>query len=65
MNLESAAFESREEATRKLRKAVEELSTYIERNGGFIPNYGERHADATVTVRESASASWNRQSTRW
>ena len=24
-------------------KAVEEFSTYIERNGGFIPNYGERY----------------------
>ena len=27
----------------KLLKAVEEFSTYIERNGGFIPNYGERY----------------------
>jgi hypothetical protein len=41
--LESAAFESQEETTRKLLKAVEEFSTYIERNGGFIPNYGERY----------------------
>jgi len=43
MDLESAAFENREETTRKLLKAVEEFSTYIERNGGFIPNYGERY----------------------
>jgi hypothetical protein len=43
MDLQSAAFESLEETTRKLLKAVEEFSTYIERNGGFIPNYGERY----------------------
>ena len=58
MDLEGAAFENQEETTRKLLKAVEEFSTYIERNRGFIPNYGER----TVTERESALASWNRQS---
>ena len=38
MDLESAAFENQEETTRKLLKA-----TYIQRNGGFIPNYGERY----------------------
>ena len=43
MDLESAAFEGQEETTRKLLKAVEEFSTYIERNGGSIPNYGERY----------------------
>jgi hypothetical protein len=43
MDLESAAFERQDETTRKLLKAVEEFSTYIERNGGFIPNYGERY----------------------
>ena len=43
MDLESAAFEKQEETTRKLLKAVEEFSTYIERNGGFIPNYVERY----------------------
>ena len=58
MDLESAAFESQDETTRKLLKAVEEFSTYIQRNGGFIPNHGER----SVTVRESALASWNRRS---
>ena len=41
MDLESAAFEKQEETTRKLLKAVEEFSTYIQRNRGFIPNYGE------------------------
>jgi hypothetical protein len=43
MDLEGAAFESQEETTRKLLKAVEEFSTYIQRNRGFIPNYGERY----------------------
>ena len=27
----------------KLCKAVQEFDTFIERNGGFIPNYGERY----------------------
>ena len=43
MDLEGAAFENQEETTRKLLKAVEEFGTYVERNGGFIPNYGERY----------------------
>jgi hypothetical protein len=43
MDLEGAAFENQEETKRKLLKAVEEFSTYIERNGDFIPNYGERY----------------------
>jgi Plasmid pRiA4b ORF-3-like protein len=46
MDLEGAAFEKQEkqeETTRKLLKAVEEFSTYIQRNRGFIPNYGERY----------------------
>jgi hypothetical protein len=43
MDLEGVAFESQEETTRKLLKAVEEFSTYIQRNRGFIPNYGERY----------------------
>ena len=38
MDLEGAAFEKQEETTRKLLKAVEEFSTYIQRNRGFIPN---------------------------
>ena len=43
MDLEGAAFETQEETTRKLLKSVEEFSTYIQRNRGFIPNYGERY----------------------
>jgi hypothetical protein len=43
MDLEGAAFENQEETTRKLLKTVEEFSTYIQRNRGFIPNYGERY----------------------
>jgi hypothetical protein len=41
MDLEGAEFESHGETTHKLLKAVEEFSTYIQRNRGFIPNYGE------------------------
>ena len=43
VDLEGAAFENQEETTRKLLKAVEEFTTYIQRNRGFIPNYGERY----------------------
>ncbi|MBV9036972.1 MAG: ISKra4 family transposase [Acidobacteriaceae bacterium] len=43
MDLEAAAYESKDENTRKLWKGVEELHTYVERNQNFIPNYGERY----------------------
>jgi hypothetical protein len=43
VDLESAIFQSRDEATRKLRQAVKEFYTYIDRNRAFIPNYGERY----------------------
>jgi hypothetical protein len=43
MDLEAAAFESRDQNTRKLWKGVEDLHTYVERNQNFIPNYGERY----------------------
>jgi hypothetical protein len=42
-NLDAAAYESDDAIARKLCKAVQEFATYIERNGGFIPNYGERY----------------------
>ena len=42
-DLESAAWESNNPTAQKLCKAVQEFSPYIERNGGFIPNYGERY----------------------
>src|SRR6266849_8633586 len=42
-DLEAAAYESDDAIAGKLCKAVQEFSTYIERNGGFIPNYGERY----------------------
>ena len=41
-DLDAAAYESNDATARKLCKAVQEFTTYIERNGGFIPNYGER-----------------------
>jgi hypothetical protein len=48
MDLEGAEFESHGETTRKLLKAVEEFSTYIQRNRGFIPNYGERYRNGEL-----------------
>jgi len=42
-DLDAAAYESDDTIARKLCKAVQEFATYIERNGGFIPNYGERY----------------------
>ena len=43
MDLEAATYESKDDNTRKLRKGVEELHTYVERNQQFLPNYGERY----------------------
>jgi hypothetical protein len=59
MDLESAAFETKEETTRKLLKAVEEFST----TSNAMPVLFRTTASATVAVRESVPASWNRQST--
>jgi len=42
-DLEATAYESDDAIAGKLCKAVQEFATYIERNGGFIPNYGERY----------------------
>jgi hypothetical protein len=38
MDLEAAAFESKDENARKLLKGVEDLHTYVERNREFVPN---------------------------
>jgi hypothetical protein len=43
MDLQAAAYESKNDNTRKLLKGVEELHTYVERNQQFMPNYGERY----------------------
>ena len=43
MDLESAAFESKDENSQKVSKGVEDLHTYVERNREFVPNYGERY----------------------
>jgi hypothetical protein len=43
MDLDAAMAHDGHATVRKLRKAVEEFHTYIEHNGGFIPNYGERY----------------------
>ncbi len=42
MDLDAASAETADATVRKLLKAVEEFQTYVERNAGFIPNYGER-----------------------
>ena len=42
-DLDAATYESDDAIAGKLCKAVQEFATYIERNGGFIPNYGERY----------------------
>jgi hypothetical protein len=38
MDLDAAAFESKNENSQKLLKGVEELHTYVERNQEFVPN---------------------------
>ena len=38
MDVESAAFETKDETATKLLKQIEELHTYVERNPAFIPN---------------------------
>jgi hypothetical protein len=43
MDLDAAVATSGHSTARKLLKAVEEFHTYIQNNGGFIPNYGERY----------------------
>src|SRR5260370_921544 len=43
MDLDAAAFESKNENSQKLLKGIEELHTYVERNQEFVPNYGERY----------------------
>ena len=43
MDSDAAAFEGKDESTRKLLEGVEELHTYIKRNQSFLPNYGERY----------------------
>jgi hypothetical protein len=40
-NLEICELE--DEVAKKLYKRVREFITYIDNNGHFIPNYGERH----------------------
>jgi len=39
MDVESAAFETKDETARKLLKQIEDLQTYVERNPAFIPNF--------------------------
>ena len=43
IDVEEAAFETKDEAARKFLKHIEELLTYVRRNHASIPNYGERY----------------------
>jgi hypothetical protein len=43
MDVEAAAFDSKNAPVQRLLKGIEELHTYVERNQKFIPNYGERY----------------------
>ena len=43
MDLDAAAFDSKNGTVQKFLKGTQELRTYIERNQEFIPNYGERY----------------------
>ena len=42
IDLDAAAFESKDENSQMLLKGIEELHTWVERNREFVPNYGER-----------------------
>jgi len=42
-DLESMVYETDDATAQKLCKAVQEFSMHIERNGGFIPNDGQRY----------------------
>jgi hypothetical protein len=41
-DLEGAVYANGDATARKLYKVVQEFSTYLNRNQGYIPNYGER-----------------------
>jgi hypothetical protein len=43
IDLDAAAFESKDENSQRLLKGIEELHTCVERNREFVPNYGGRY----------------------
>ena len=43
IDVDEAAYETKDEAARKFLKHIEELHTYVRCNHAFIPNYGERY----------------------
>jgi hypothetical protein len=51
MDLDAAAFETKDENAQKLLKGVEDLHTYVERNQAFVPNYGERYRNGSSSRR--------------
>ncbi len=46
-------------STRKLAKALAEFQTYIENNGAFIPNYGERYRNGEAISSAVAESTVN------
>jgi hypothetical protein len=57
MDLEAAAYESKNDNTRKLLNGVEELHTYVERNQSSCPTT----ESAIATGNGSRLALWSRQ----
>jgi hypothetical protein len=55
MDLDAAAFESKNENSQKLLKGVEEFHTYVERNQEFVPNYGSAIATGKGSLPVSSS----------
>ena len=60
MDLDGAAFEPKDETARKLLKGIEELHTYVQRNQGFIPNYGERYRNGERIASGCVESAVNR-----
>jgi hypothetical protein len=59
MDLDAAVATSGHATARKLLKAVEEFHTYIENNGGFIPNYGDRYRNGECISTGSVESTVN------
>jgi hypothetical protein len=55
MELDAAAFETKDQNVQKLLKGVEDLHTYVERNQAFVPNTENVIATAKRSLRGSSS----------
>jgi hypothetical protein len=59
MDLDAAAFESKDENSQKLLKGVKELQIYVERNQEFVPNYGERYRNGEKIASDFVESAIN------